>query len=106
MIEQALRNKHLRVALQNYTTPEPSRHQHRRLRAEGITGRTDPRACDIAPRRDSDDELNVAVVSNAIHLAADTRRVITCPFISFPAGCRTTPWQLRRWCRLVRQAQR
>jgi hypothetical protein len=74
------------------------------LRAEGVTGRTDPRACDIAPRRDSDDELYVAVVSNAIHLAADTGRVITCPFI--PAGCRTTPWQLRRWCRLVRQAQR
>ena len=36
---------------------------------------------DIAPRRDSDDELYVAVLSNAIHLAADTGRVIACPFI-------------------------
>ncbi|MGH3677651.1 MAG: toxin [Mycobacterium sp.] len=36
---------------------------------------------DIAPRRDSDHELYVAVLSNAIHLAADTGRVITCPFI-------------------------
>ncbi len=33
------------------------------------------------PRRDSDDELHVAVVPNAIHLAADTGRVVTCPFI-------------------------
>jgi hypothetical protein len=39
---------------------------------------------DIAPRRDSEHELYVAVLSNAIHLAADTGRVITCPFI---AGC-------------------
>jgi hypothetical protein len=47
----------------------------------------------------------VAVVSNAIHLAADTGCVITCPFI--PGRLRrTTLWQLRRWCRLVRQAQR
>jgi hypothetical protein len=36
---------------------------------------------DVAPRRDSEHELYVAVVSNAIHLAADTGRVITCPFI-------------------------
>jgi hypothetical protein len=36
---------------------------------------------DIAPRRDSEHELYVAVLSNAIHLAADTGRVITCPFI-------------------------
>lgn len=36
---------------------------------------------DISPRRDSDHELYVAVLSNAFHLAADTGRVITCPFI-------------------------
>lgn len=36
---------------------------------------------DIAPRRDSDHELYVAVLSNSIHLGADTGRVITCPFI-------------------------
>lgn len=36
---------------------------------------------DIAPRRDSEHELYVAVSSNGIHLAADTGRVITCPFI-------------------------
>ena len=36
---------------------------------------------DIAPRRDSDHELYVAVLSNAFHLAADTGRLITCPFI-------------------------
>jgi len=36
---------------------------------------------DIAPRRDSEHELYVAVLSNAIHLAADTGRVITYPFI-------------------------
>ncbi|MFY9918846.1 MAG: toxin [Mycobacterium sp.] len=36
---------------------------------------------DIAPRRDGEHELYVAVLSNAIHLAADTGRVITCPFI-------------------------
>lgn len=36
---------------------------------------------DIVPRRDSDHELYVAVLSNAFHLAADTGRVITCPFI-------------------------
>lgn len=36
---------------------------------------------DIAPRRDTEHELYVAVLSNAIHLAAHTGRVITCPFI-------------------------
>ena len=36
---------------------------------------------DIAPRRDSDHELYVVVLSNEIHLAAATGRVITCPFI-------------------------
>jgi hypothetical protein len=36
---------------------------------------------DIAPRRDTDHELYVVVLSNAIHLAADTGRVITCPYI-------------------------
>lgn len=36
---------------------------------------------DIAPRQDSTRELYVAVLSNSIHLAANTGRVITCPFI-------------------------
>jgi hypothetical protein len=36
---------------------------------------------DITPRRDSDHELYVVVLSNTIHLAAATGRVITCPFI-------------------------
>ena len=36
---------------------------------------------DIAPRQDSSPELYVAVLSNSIHLAANTGRVITCPFI-------------------------
>ena len=36
---------------------------------------------DIAPRRDSDQEIFVVVLSNAVHLAAATGRVITCPFI-------------------------
>ena len=36
---------------------------------------------DLAPRRDTDHELYIAVLSNAIHLCADTGRVITCPFI-------------------------
>ncbi|BBX99080.1 toxin [Mycobacterium lacus] len=35
----------------------------------------------IAPRRDTDGQLYVAVLSNAIHLAADTGRLITCPFV-------------------------
>ena len=36
---------------------------------------------DITPRRDTDHELYVIVLSNEIHLAADTGRVITCPYI-------------------------
>lgn len=36
---------------------------------------------DIRPHRDTDQELYVVVLSNAIHLAAATGRVITCPFI-------------------------
>ena len=36
---------------------------------------------DIAPRQDSSRELYVVVLSNSIHLAANTGRVITCPFI-------------------------
>ena len=36
---------------------------------------------DIAPRRDSSRELYVAVLSNSIHLGAQTGRIITCPFI-------------------------
>jgi len=36
---------------------------------------------DIAPRQDSNSELYVAVLSNSIHVAANTGRVITCPFI-------------------------
>lgn len=36
---------------------------------------------DITPRRDTDQELYVVVLSNAIHIAAATGRVITCPFI-------------------------
>lgn len=36
---------------------------------------------DITPRRDTDQELYVVVLSNAIHLAAATGRVIACPFI-------------------------
>jgi mRNA-degrading endonuclease toxin of MazEF toxin-antitoxin module len=36
---------------------------------------------DIAPRRDTSHELYVAVLSNAFHLAADTGRVIICPFV-------------------------
>jgi mRNA-degrading endonuclease toxin of MazEF toxin-antitoxin module len=37
---------------------------------------------DIAPRQDGSRELYVAVLSNSIHLAANTGRVITCPFIA------------------------
>lgn len=42
----------------------------------------------ITPRRDTDQELYVVVVSNAIHLAAATGRVITCPFVpgEIPSG--------------------
>jgi mRNA-degrading endonuclease toxin of MazEF toxin-antitoxin module len=36
---------------------------------------------DIAPRRDSKAELFVAVLSNPIHLSANTGRAIVCPFI-------------------------
>jgi hypothetical protein len=36
---------------------------------------------DIVPREDSTRELYVAVLSNSIHLAANTGRVIACPFI-------------------------
>lgn len=36
---------------------------------------------DVVPRCDTDHELYVVVLSNSIHLAADTGRVITCPFI-------------------------
>jgi mRNA-degrading endonuclease toxin of MazEF toxin-antitoxin module len=39
---------------------------------------------DVAPRRDSEHELYVAVLSNTLHLAAATGRVISCPFI--PGG--------------------
>ena len=43
---------------------------------------------DITPRRDSGHELYVVVLSNTIHLAANTGRVITCPFIAgeIPSG--------------------
>jgi mRNA-degrading endonuclease toxin of MazEF toxin-antitoxin module len=43
---------------------------------------------DITPRRDTDQELYVVVLSNAIHLAAATGRVVTCPFIpgEIPSG--------------------
>jgi hypothetical protein len=43
---------------------------------------------DITPRRDNDQDLYVVVLSNAIHLAAATGRVITCPFIpgEIPSG--------------------
>ena len=36
---------------------------------------------DIAARQDTTSELYVAVLSNSIHLAANTGRAITCPFI-------------------------
>lgn len=43
---------------------------------------------DITPRRDTDQELYVVILSSAIHLAAATGRVITCPFIpgEIPSG--------------------
>ncbi len=43
---------------------------------------------DITPRRDSGHELYVVVLSNTIHLSANTGRVITCPFIpgEIPSG--------------------
>lgn len=36
---------------------------------------------DLVPRCDTDREVYVVVLSNSIHLAADTGRAITCPFI-------------------------
>ena len=36
---------------------------------------------DIAPRRDTAHQTFVIILSNAIHLAAETGRVITCPYI-------------------------
>ncbi|MCA2244886.1 MULTISPECIES: toxin [unclassified Mycobacterium] len=36
---------------------------------------------DIVPRRDAKSEMFVIVLSNPIHLAAETGRVITCPYI-------------------------
>ncbi|OBB94616.1 hypothetical protein [Mycolicibacterium peregrinum] len=36
---------------------------------------------DIVPRRDTKNEMFVIVLSNPIHLAAETGRVITCPYI-------------------------
>ena len=36
---------------------------------------------DIAPRRDTGQEMYVVVLSNSIHLAADTGRLIICPYI-------------------------
>lgn len=43
---------------------------------------------DITPRSDTNQELYVVVLSNTIHLAAATGRVITCPFIpgEIPSG--------------------
>ena len=38
----------------------------------------------VTARRDSTRDLYVAVISNAIPLAADTGRVIACPFIPGP----------------------
>ncbi|MGV9711895.1 toxin [Gordonia sp. NPDC003424] len=39
---------------------------------------------DVSPRRDVSQEIFVAVLSNSIHLAADTGRIIVCPFIPGP----------------------
>jgi len=39
---------------------------------------------DIAPRRDTGQEVYVVVLSNSIHLAASTGRVIACPYIPGP----------------------
>lgn len=43
---------------------------------------------DISPRLDTDQELYVVILSNALHLAAATGRAITCPFIpgEIPSG--------------------
>lgn len=45
-------------------------------------------AGDVAPRRDVDRDFYVVVLSNTIHLAAGTERIITCPFIpgEIPGG--------------------
>ena len=67
------------------TRPEPSRRSTSMPTRRRCTRRTGRGLVitpgDIAPRRVSNDELYVAVLSNAIHLAADTGRVIACPFI-------------------------
>ncbi|MXP20235.1 toxin [Gordonia sp. HNM0687] len=39
---------------------------------------------DIAPRRDTDSTIYVVVLSNSIHIAADTGRIIVCPYIPGP----------------------
>jgi mRNA-degrading endonuclease toxin of MazEF toxin-antitoxin module len=36
---------------------------------------------DVVPRRDTEQQLFVVVLSNAVHIAAGTGRLITCPFI-------------------------
>lgn len=36
---------------------------------------------DIVPRRDANNDMFVIVLSNPIHLAAETGRAITCPYI-------------------------
>jgi mRNA-degrading endonuclease toxin of MazEF toxin-antitoxin module len=43
---------------------------------------------DVVPRRDTDAELYVAILSNEAHIRATTGRLITCPFIpgAPPAG--------------------
>jgi hypothetical protein len=46
-------------------------------------------AGDIAPRQDSNRERNLAVLSNSIHLAANTGRLIR-PF--FPGQSPTIRW--------------
>jgi mRNA-degrading endonuclease toxin of MazEF toxin-antitoxin module len=38
-------------------------------------------AGDVVPRRDVNPEVFVVVLSNTIHIAANTGRVIACPFI-------------------------
>jgi mRNA-degrading endonuclease toxin of MazEF toxin-antitoxin module len=43
---------------------------------------------DVVPRRDTDTEFYVVILSNETHIRADTGRMITCPFIpgALPAG--------------------
>lgn len=36
---------------------------------------------DIAPRRDLATDVYVVVISNDVHISAETGRIITCPFI-------------------------